>query len=553
MEFDVVVVGSGAAGMTSAIVAADAGLSVCVVEKTEVFGGTTAYSGGGANIPGNHLMKAMGLTDSPEQARTYYRDIMGNMYNARKTDTYIDNAPKMLTYMEEHTDVKFTGLTTPDYEPWRDGTVIGRQVFAAAYDGTKLGKNLKLLRRSLPQLGLFGGMQIRTQEIGVLLSMFRSFASFKVATGLFARHLAQTIRYGRGTRLCMGNALAGSLLKSAIDRNIELFNNAPVVSLNVENDRVTGVVIDRQGKRETITARKAVILASGGFGVNASMRAQYFPKNHLGPTLVPAGNEGDGIKLGVDVGAVFVTQNVHNGCWVPMSTATAKDGTETHFPHLALDRHSPGTLTVDETGRRFVNEGSNYQLFCNTMHVQGIKEAYIIAGHSFVRSTGLGLVRPAPMPLGSHLRSGYLVRGSSIADLADRLGIDADNLVATVKAFDGFAREGRDPEFKRGDDIYSARLGGGTKFPNPALAPIGDGPYYAIRIRTGDLGSMCGLETNENAQVLDSDDKVIPGLYAAGINSNSVFRGAYPTGGSSIGPAMTFGYIAARHIAGLAV
>jgi succinate dehydrogenase/fumarate reductase flavoprotein subunit len=187
------------------------------------------------------------------------------------------------------------------------------------------------------------------------------------------------------------------------------------------------------------------------------------------------------------------------------------------------------------------------------MHVEGIKEAYIIAGHRFVRRMGLGLVRPAPMPLGGHLKSGYLVRGRTIADLAAKLGIDASNLAETVSTFNGFAQDGRDPQFKRGDDIYSARLGGGSDFPNPALAPIGDGPFYAIRIRAGDLGSMCGLDTNENAQVIDSSGQAIPGLYAAGVNSNSVFRGAYPTGGSSIGPAMTFGYIAARHIASLPV
>jgi succinate dehydrogenase/fumarate reductase flavoprotein subunit len=185
------------------------------------------------------------------------------------------------------------------------------------------------------------------------------------------------------------------------------------------------------------------------------------------------------------------------------------------------------------------------------MHVQGIKQAYIIAGHKFVRRTGLGMVRPAPMPLTPYLRSGYLIRGRTLADLASQLGIDAANLIETVDTFNTYARDGHDLQFKRGDDIYSARLSGGGGSPNPALAPLGDGPYYAIKVRAGDLDSMCGLDTNEFGQVLNGDKQVIVGLYAAGINANSIFRGAYPTGGSSIGPAMTFGYVAARHLAGL--
>jgi succinate dehydrogenase/fumarate reductase flavoprotein subunit len=553
LEFDVVVVGSGAAGMTAAIVATDAKLTVCVLEKTNFFGGATAYSGGGANIPNNHHMKAMGSSDNRGDAQTYYRELMGNLFDAKKIDAFVDNAPKMLAYMENNTEVKFSGPPTPDYEPWRKGTAIGRQVFAEAYDGTRLGKNLNLLRRPWPQLGLLGDMQIRTQEIYILLSMFRSFASFKIAAGLFTRHFVQKLLHGRGTRLCMGNALAGRLFKSAIDRNVTLLNNTPALSLEMVNGAVAGVLVERQGKEETILARKGVVLACGGFGVNQQLREQCFPNEHFGPTLAPDGSNGDGIRMGVETGAVFVTQNIHNGVWVPVSTMTTKDGKNVNFPHLALDRHSTGTLTVERSGRRFVNEGSNYQLFCDVMHAQGIKEAYIIAGHKFVRKTGLGMVRPAPMPLTSYLRSGYLIRGQTLADLAGQLGVDVATFAKTVETFNTYATKGHDLDFKRGDDIYSARLSGGGGSPNPALAPLGDGPYYAIKIRAGDLDSMCGLDTNEFGQVLNSDKHVIAGLYAAGINANSIFRGAYPTGGSSIGPAMTFGYIAARHLAGLIV
>lgn len=547
MEYDVVVIGSGAAGMTAAIVAADQGLSVCVLEKSDVFGGTSAYSGGGMNIPNNHLAAENGIDDSADIAREYYRNVLGNFYDSSKIDAFIDTSPKLLRYIEEHTEVKFKFLSTTDYEPWHEGARDGRQLFVDQFDGRRLGRALKDLRRPWPQLGLFGDMQIRTWEVPTFLSMFKSRKAFRTATGLFARHAMDKVCYGRGMRLCMGNALMGGLMKAALDRKIPLRNRCAVRSIVMDEDRAAGVVVTRDGHEEAVLARHGIILAAGGFGGDEALRKRFFPEGQ-GATLAADTTTGDGIRMGEAAGGAFVTENIHNGIWVPMSSMTAKDGSQIRFPHLVLDRHCTRTLIVDGTGHRFVNEGCNYQIFCDVMQRNHIGEAFIIANHDFVRAKGLGLVKPAPMSMKPYLRAGYLFKGRTIEALAREIGVPPDALEQTIKTFDTYAEAGVDADFHRGEDQYSARKGDGVGT-NPSLGPIGEGPYYAIRIQPGNLGSVCGLETNASAQVLSAQGLPIEGLYAAGTNANSVFRGGYPTGGSSLGPAMTFAYIAARHIA----
>jgi hypothetical protein len=549
LRADLIVVGSGAGGMTAAIVAADAGLTVIILEKTEYFGGTTARSGGGIDIPCNHHMEALGQSDSREDAELYLRNVAGNHYDDQMVGAFLDNAPAMLRYMEQHSEVQTDGMLFPDYEPWQPGAKLGRMVNPLAYDSRKLGSYRTKLRPPLNQLTLLSGLQIRTIEVAQFLDTFRSTKAFVQNMKVMLPFFYQKIRYGRGTRLALGNALAGRLLKSCLDRqNIRLIDHAAVQRLVRVGEQVTGVVFSRDGKDISAIASRGVILATGGFSANDEMRNKYLTRAQDGLTLQPPGNDGDGIRLGVAEGGTFITNNAANGNWAPVSVMVERDGTRTVYPHFILDRHSAGTLTVGPDGKRFVNEGQNYQLFCKTMHARKFDRAYIIADHKFVRRFGLGMAPPSPMSLTPFLKRGYLRKGATLAELGRKIKIDPKTLEATVLQFNQYAKAGKDPDFQRGDDIYSAGLGGGSG-PNPALAPISSGPFYALEMRPGDFGSVAGLKITPRGQVVGADGEPIQGLYAVGTTANSIFGGAYPTGGANIGPAMTFGYIAARHIA----
>lgn len=553
VETDVVVIGSGAAGMTAAVVAADAGLDVVILEKTEYFGGTTARSGGAMYVPCNHHMPTIGESDTREEAELYLRNVVGECYDSQLIDAFLDNAPKMLRYMEESSEVKADAYPLPDYQSSQPGAKLGRGVNPLAYDLRKLGDDyMDKLRPPLSQITLFNGLQFRTSELPDFLNILRSPLSFYRCMKLLVPFFWQKFCYGRGMRLALGNALAARLLKSCLDRdNISLIENAPVQQLMREGVRITGVVFEQGGKTRTLMARKAVILATGGFSTNAEMRNQYLTQPQDDLTLQPPGNDGDGIVMGIQEGGRFITDNQTNANLTPVSVIVEDDGSKTIFPHFVLDRHSAGTLTIAPDGKRFVNEGRDYQHFCNTMHERKIDRCYVIADHQFVRRFGMGMVPPAPLSLKPYLRNGYLRSGKTLAELAKQIGVDSATLEDTVQRFNGYAQAGKDPEFQRGDDIYSAGLGGGTG-PNPALSPIGKGPFYAVELRPGDFGSFAGLQINPHAQVVGGDGNAIEGLYAAGTTANTIFAGAYPTAGANIGPAMTFGYIAARHIAGSA-
>ena len=347
-----------------------------------------------------------------------------------------------------------------------------------------------------------------------------------------------------------GNALTATLMRSALDAGAILQNNARVCNLITENGKISGVVVEKNGQRTKIAAARGVILASGGFGANKEMRGRYIPMAEHGWSLQPEGCQGDGITMGIAAGGTMNETNPANGIWSPMSAMRDADGELVAYPHLFFDRHSPGSIVVDRSGHRFVSEGFHYQNFVNTMHKKGITEGFLIGDHPFQRKYGMGLARPAPYPLGSFIDSGYLIEADSISELARKLRIDVAALEHTVAEFNRNAVIGKDPEFQRGEDYYSRFMGDASHAPNPSLAPIITPPFYALELRPGDLSTVCGLNGNANAQVVNANGEPIEGLYAAGLDMNSMMRGHYPGGGSSLGPAMTFGYRAAMHIAG---
>jgi succinate dehydrogenase/fumarate reductase flavoprotein subunit len=550
MDFDVIVVGSGAAGLTAGVVAGLAGLKVLVLESTPLFGGTTAYSAGGAWIPNNHHMKTVGVDDSPADARTYLKAVLGDYYDAAKIDAFVTQAPSMLSYLESQASVLFSATAIPDYAPGTPGWKTGRCLLPVACHASDLGDYFSVLRPPIPEMGLFHSMQVSSFDAYQLQHWKDSRDNFAFATKRFGAYVADRLRGKRGQHLANGNALIARLLKAAIDQRATLWESARAAHLVTNGARVTGVTLQRGGRDETITARRGVVLASGGFGANSEMRRKYLPMADAGWSLQPEGCQGDGIKMGIEVGGTLNEGNAANGIWVPASATQRGDGTLAKFPSLAFDRHCPGSIMIDaNTGERFVNESFHYQHFGETVRRKGITKIWMISDSQAVGKYGIGMAKPAPFSPRPWVRKGYLIEAATIQSLAQIIAVPAAALEDTISKFNRFADDGHDPDFKRGDDYYSAFMGDAAHKPNPALGALRTAPFYALEIRPSDLSTMAGLNTNARAQVVRNDGSAIAGLYAAGLDSNSLMRGLYPGGGSSIGPAMTFGYIAARELA----
>lgn len=560
IECDLLVAGSGAAGFTAAITAHDAGLKVLMAEKEAQFGGSTAYSAGVVWIPCNAQATAAGCTDSPEQALRYLDSEVGDKLDPPKARLFVERAAEMLRYIEARTHVRYQLQTTwADYHPGLPGGVDGgRSLLPEAFDGRLLGTRFGELRAPIETMMIFGGMSLARDDLPHVFNMTRSWASLVHMGRLFARYVLDRTRHARGTRITNGNALIGRLALSAQERGIELRLSSPVVRLLRDAaNRVTGAVL-RQGDREvTVHARRGVVLACGGFPGDAGLQAQHYSHVAAGKlhrTAAPTTNVGDGLRLAQALGAQL-NENVHYpAAWTPVSLVPRPGGRLVPFPHF-VDRGKPGYISVDRRGLRFANESQSYHDFTPRM-IAACRddpqvEAWIVCDHSAIRKFGLGVAPPAPGRLGPHLRSGYLFSGATLRELAARLGIDADGLQRTVEVFNRGAAEGKDPMFDRGSDAYQRFNGSPNQKPNPCVAPIVQAPFYAVRIVPGDIGTFIGLRTTPHAQVQDAEGTVIEGLYAVGNDQTSVMGGTYPGAGITLGPAMTFGYLAARHASGL--
>ncbi|KAJ5631510.1 fumarate reductase/succinate dehydrogenase flavoprotein [Penicillium longicatenatum] len=335
----------------------------------------------------------------------------------------------------------------------------------------------------------------------------------------------------------------GQLYTTCLDLGVDFWRNSAAVA-PVLGDGVEGLVVSREFSGSTrVRAHRGIMLASGGLGRSPSSQ-KYVPHEW---TAVPRGNQGDGISIAAQAGAHLPPPNKQNAISAPLSLLHRPDGTVWRYPHFAIDRAKPGSLIVGPDGKRFANESEPYQKFVSTMHERGIKRAFFIADRAFIRKYGMGMALPWPLPIGGLLRQGYLVRGSTLAELARKIEVDVTSLQETVSRFNGYAHTGRDEEFKRGENIYDRFYGDAIVSPNPSLAPCIKGPFYALPLVPGNVSIMWGVTTNKDAQVLGTQMKPIRGLYAVGCDQNSVMRGQYPRGGSSIGPGMTFGFRAAEH------
>ncbi|NUX98860.1 FAD-dependent oxidoreductase [Paraburkholderia youngii] len=554
---DVLVIGSGCSGMSAAITAAHEGLKVLVIEKEPKFGGSTARSGGWLWIPNTSLAKVQGIYETEGAARTYLQHEAGDSFDGPRVDAFIEHGPQAVDFFTAKTAVRFDmPLVFPDYHAEAPGgTQGGRSMVTRPFDGRELGPAIKDLAPALPELTVFGMMLGSGKEIVHFMRVTKSVKSAWYVTKRLSRHFADVLKHGRGMTLTNGNALAGRLAKSLFDLNVPLWLNTKALSLTTTNGRVTGAVLDREGTKINVTAKRAVVLASGGFPYDIERRKQLFPhaptgNEHFSPS--PTGNTGDGLRMAETVGGRVTTTLPNAAAWVPVSTLTRKDGTTGIMPHF-IDRAKPGVISVLRDGKRFTNEGNSYHDFVQAL-VKATPPgeeitAHLICDHKTLRTYGLGSVAPFPMPIGRYLRVGYLTKGASLEELAGKIGVNALNLRETVRTYNTEARLGRDPVFGKGSKAYNRYQGDALHAPNPCIAPIERGPFYALKIRIGDIGTFAGLKTDQSCRVLDSSNSPITGLFAVGNDACSIMGGNYPGAGITLGPALTFGFIAGKAIA----
>ncbi|WP_449040449.1 FAD-binding protein [Paracoccus sp. (in: a-proteobacteria)] len=556
---DLLVVGSGAAGMAAAISARHHGLNPVIIEKSEMFGGSTAVSGGAIWVPCNPIAAAAGMTDSREAARRYIQGETGNLFNAELVDAFLDKGPEAIGFFNDQTALKLSHrAVSPDYHPDAEGaTEGGRALDALDYDGRRLGAELYRMRPPIADFTILGGMPLGRPDIHHFLRMGRSVQSALYATKTVAKYALDRVTRGRNTRLVMGAAVSGRLAETVFALNIPLCTGHELLALICEDSgRVTGAEVKGPKGVRRITATRGVVLAAGGYPHDAARRRETFDHVKRGLphySMSPVAGTGGAIAAAQAIGAGFVETNTNGGFWTPVSLLPNPDGTKRPFPHLFLDRAKPGVIAVDHHGRRFVNESASYHDFVQgliaRLLAEGQRSGWLIADHRAVRRYGLGAAHAFPARIGKHIASGYLKRAATLAELASQCGIDPQGLERSVASFNAAAARGEDPEFGKGSTTYQRYLGDAENAPNPCLRPL-EGPFYAIEIFPGDIGTSMGLDVTGRGEVKDREGRVIDGLYACGNDINSIMSGAYPGPGITLGPALTFGYVIGQVAAG---
>lgn len=559
MQVDVAIIGSGAAGFSAALTAAAEGLDVVIIEKADVFGGTTAISGGAIWIPGSSHAKRMGADDSREKVTTYLKNLLGNHYSGDLIETYLDAAPEAIDYLETHSHLRFIPREySPDYHSDLEGSVMGgRTMDTAHYNGRKLGKRFADIRSPLPQFMAFGGLMVTMDDVANLKNIKKSPKAFLKLAALGARFAFDKLSYPRGTRLVYGNAMIAAMYRSALDAGITMFRGAEAKGLIRDGDRIAGVNVASAVGEYQIMAKRGVVLATGGASHNEQWRRENLPTPDAHFSMAPRTNTGDGLEMGKEALGRVADNNARNAFFAPVSKLPIGKGRAVQFPHLMGDRQMPGSIAVGCDGRRFVNEAESYHRFASAM-VEADEDGshvpvHLICDSVFLRKYGMGMARVDTKAYGKLIQAGYLIQAESIDDLAAKIGVPQDNLAETVSAANRFAESGVDKEFGKGSTAYNRYLGDASHSPNPCLGPIKEAPFFAIKLWPGDIGSAAGLVCDSNARVLDSDGQPIDGLYACGNDMNSIWSGFYPGGGITIGPGLTFGYLAAKHMAGQAL
>jgi len=558
METDLLVAGAGPGGMTAALVAAIEGLDVIVCEKTTQVGGTGATSAGTLWIPGNTQSREAGFEDSPEDAAKYLDSLIGDDRTSEHRRVYLRDGPEVIDYLEENSEVRFLPCGMhPDYRNNIAGAGrAGRAIIPENFNGRLLGKDFARVRPPIPEFMLMGGMMVGKLDIVSLLGRYRSIANFKHSVSIVLRYLTDRLRFRRGTRLVMGNALVGRLYHSLKQRNTSVLFEAPIGDFIRDDDgAVLGAVLKTSDGEKRIRARKGVVLATGGFAHHPKYREAFMPKPTPPYSMAAAANLGDGLAL-ADSANAAVDADSHQGAgfWTPVSVTKRDDGTEGLFPHLAMDRAKPGLIAVNAAGRRFVNEGVSYHDFVEAMYrsheTSNTMPAWLICETRFIAKYGLGAIHPETRNLSKHIKDGYVTVEESLDVLAVKIGVDPAGLERSIARHNGFALAGVDEDFGKGALELNRFNGDPGNGPNPCLAPIEAAPFAAIAVWPAEIGCSVGISTDPDCRVLDDANKPIIGLYACGNDMGSVMSGAYPGPGTTLGPAVVFGWRAAMHAAG---
>ncbi len=555
-EVDLVIAGAGPAGMAAALIGAIEGLDVVLCEKSDQVGGTGATSAGTLWIPGNHQSKAAGFADSAEAAEKYLVALAGETVDGKLRAAYLRTGPEAIDYLEAHSDVQFLPCGKhPDYRSNMPGAALaGRAIMPKPFDGRLLGEDFARVRAPIPEFLLFGGMMVGKADLAPLIGRFKSLANFIYAAKLFARYLFDRLRYPRGTRIMMGNALVARLYRSLRQRNVPILFDAAIVDLVGDAQAVTGARLRIAGREITIKARKGVVLATGGYAHNKALRERFMPQPVPVHSMSHAGNTGDGVDIGRRLGAAIAPEKSASGLWAPVSVTTRGDGSKGLYPHLMLDRAKPGLIAVNSSGRRFVNEAASYHDFVLAMFeshkTASTMPAWLICDADFIRTYGLGAVYPGRRNVESFVEAGYLVSAPTLEALAGKINVDASQLRQTVARHNGFAATGVDVDFGKGETELNRFNGDAGHSPNPCIGRLAAPPFYALAVWPADIAVSTGLKTDGDARVLDAEDRPIAGLYACGNDMASVMGGSYPGPGTTLGPAIVFAYRAVMHARG---
>ncbi|KAF9902660.1 hypothetical protein EC991_004717 [Linnemannia zychae] len=545
-EFNVVVVGSGAAGMTAALAAKKRGLSVVVIEKSQYFGGTTARSGGGIWIPNNSVILAAGVPDTPEQAATYLAQVVGPDVPIDRQQAFLEQGPRMLDFVMDNSPLRFQFLEHySDYYPELPGGLdIGRSIEPVQVDANRLGAEKDKLNppyMAAPSPIVVYSLDYKWMNLAAINMKGVATVAKCIMTGLKAAFLRQA-------PLTLGRGLAAGLRIGLMDAQIPVWYNSPLVDLVQDGDDVSGVVIEQNGVRRIIRANKGVVIGAGGFEHNAEMRNEYQQQPiNTSWTLGSKDNTGDGIRAGVKVGAALDLMD--DSWWSPTIPVPGQ-------PYFCLSERSlPGGLIVNRHGKRFVNEAAPYCDVVHTMYKQDRNDdnteipIWLIIDQRHRNSYMFG-VTPARFSIPKKWYEGGVVKkAKTLHELAQDINVPAGALQATVARFNKQAEDGVDEDFGRGNNERDRHYSDPAIKPNPCLAPLVKGPFYAFKIAPGDLGTRGGIVTDTKARALRADGTVIKGLWAAGNASAAVMGHSYAGPGSTLGPAMTFGYIAANNIA----
>lgn len=557
--YDLVVIGAGGAGMAAAMFAAMEGASVLLVERTECVGGTTAWSAGTSWLPLSRHAAKVNPADTLAETARYLDNAVGERSSKAVRQAFLDNARAAVDEVEDRSELKYRPYPKhPDYISDLGGSTLnGRALEPMPFDGRLLGRDLfALLRPPIPEFTVLGGMMVDRTDINHLLAMTQTWTSFKHSVKILLRHAIDRLSWPRGTRLVMGNAHVARLLYSlSKHEKVTIALNTTVEHIVRGPHGVERVDLTCAGERRSIRVNKGLVLASGGFNRHPELRAQMLPGVPAEWSPAAPGHTGQAHDLAKHLGAVYGQGGLSHAFWAPVSLRKRPDGSTAVFPHFVMDRAKPGMITVNAQGERFLNESTSYHLFGLAMQKAHQSTpsipAYLVCDAQALRKYGIGMVRPGGKGLAPFLADGYLTEAATLAELAAKLGMDAQALQASVAQINRYAETGVDTDFHRGETAYQQNLGD-PAWPgkNPNIGPLTTAPFYAVRLYPGDIGASTGFATNEHAQVLGAEGQAIGGLYAVGNDMHSIMGGTYPAPGITIGPGLVFARIAVRHALG---